>query len=168
MSISKQYDQVGLRIKTTWLQICWSVASQAAVASTPDATTTLSDPLKIFEYNQQFEVELQVENEFSCKDTIIKTLEIPKFKPVFVPNVFSPNTDSKNDLFHPISACIKEIEFYIYDRWGKLVFYSEEIDKGWDGRFENADLKNGSYTWRLRYDHDGELIDENGFVILIR
>ncbi len=43
--------------------------------------------------------------------------------------------------FHPISACIKEIEFYIYDRWGKLVFYSEEIDKGWDGRFENADLK---------------------------
>ena len=36
---------------------------------------------KIFEYNQQFEVELQVENEFSCKDTIIKTLEIPKFKP---------------------------------------------------------------------------------------
>ena len=130
--------------------------------------STLSDPLKIFEYNQQFEVELQVENEFSCKDTIIKTIEIPKFKPVFVPNVFSPNTDSKNDLFHPISACIKEIEFYIYDRWGKLVFYSEEIDKGWDGRFENADLKNGSYTWRLRYDHDGELIDENGFVILIR
>lgn len=130
--------------------------------------STLSNPLKIFEYNQQFEVELQVENEFSCRDTIIKTLEIPKFKPVFVPNVFSPNTDSKNDLFHPISACIKEIEFYIYDRWGKLVFYSEEIDKGWDGRFENADLKNGSYTWRLRYDHDGELIDENGFVILIR
>ena len=130
--------------------------------------STLSNPLKIFEYNQQFEVELQVENEFSCKDTIIKTLEIPKFKPVFVPNVFTPNTDSKNDLFHPISACIKEIEFYIYDRWGKLVFYSEEIDKGWDGRFENADLKNGSYTWRLRYDHDGELIDENGFVILIR
>ena len=33
-------------------------------------------------------MELQVENEFSCKDTIIKTLEIPKFKPVFVPNVF--------------------------------------------------------------------------------
>ena len=48
----------------------------------------LSNPLKIFEYNQQFEVELQVENEFSCKDTIIKTLEIPKFKPVFIPNIY--------------------------------------------------------------------------------
>ncbi len=58
-------------------------------------------------------MELQVENEFSCKDTIIKTLEIPKFKPVFVPNVFSPDIDSKDDLFHPISACIKEMELYI-------------------------------------------------------
>ena len=127
----------------------------------------LSDPLKIFEYNPQFEGELQVENEFSCKDTIIKTLEIPKFKLVFVPKVFSPNIDSKNDLFHPISACIKEIEFYINERWRKLAFYSEEIDIRWDGRFENADLKNGSLTWRLRYDYDRELIDENGFVISI-
>ena len=55
----------------------------------------------------------------------------------------------------------------LYHRWEKLALYYEEIDKGWDGHFENADLKNGSYTWRFIYDYDRELIDENGFVISI-
>ena len=131
-------------------------------------SSSLSNPIEVFEYNQQFEVELEVQNEFSCADTISKILEVPKFKPVYVPNVFTPDGNGNNDLFHPVSACITEVEFWIYDRWGKLVYYTEEIEVGWDGYFEGLLLNNDTYSWRLKYNHDGEIMDENGFVLLLR
>ena len=131
-------------------------------------SSTLSNPIEIFEYNEPFEVVLEVENEFSCTDTISKIIEVVEFKPIFVPNTFTPNEDNKNDIFHPISACIEEIEFWIYDRWGKQVFYSQEINHGWDGKFDGILLKNDSYSWRLKYYHNDKLIDENGFVVLLK
>mgnify|MGYP001353377511 CR=1 FL=1 len=65
-------------------------------------------------------------------------------------------------------VCITEVEFWIYDRWGKLVYYTEEIEVGWDGYFEGLLLNNDTYSWRLKYNHDGEIMDENGFVLLLR
>ena len=131
-------------------------------------TSNLANPNEVFEYNQQFEVILEVFNEFSCSDLTARILEIPKFKPVYVPNVFTPNNDLVNDLFKPVSACIEKLEFRIYDRWGKLVFFTKDIYHGWDGTFDGILLANDTYAWQLKYDHDGEDITEHGFVLLLQ
>jgi gliding motility-associated-like protein len=52
----------------------------------------------------------------------------------FTPNAFSPNGDGLNDFFK-VNALYKNVSFnmVIYNRWGQLVFESDNIDQGWDG-----------------------------------
>ena len=127
----------------------------------------ISDPQLIFEYNQNYEAILQVENEFGCIDETVQNIFIPKLKPIFVPNAFTPNKDSSNDTFHPVSECVEDITFTIFDRWGKTLFISEDIDKGWDGTFEGELQNNDTYAWKLVYFIDGETHEDTGFVILL-
>ena len=125
------------------------------------------NPEYIFEYNQNYEILLEVENEFGCIDEISKEMEIPRLKPIYVPNVFTPDNDQINDTFHPISECIEDITFSIFDRWGKLLFVSEDITNGWDGRFNGELQNNDSYTWKLIYSFDGKTYEDTGFVVLL-
>ena len=125
------------------------------------------NPEYVFEYNQNYEISLEVENEFGCTDEQIKEMEIPRVKPIYIPNVFTPNNDKKNDTFHPISECIEDVTFSIFDRWGRLLFVSEDITNGWDGRFNGELQNNDSYTWKLIYSFDGEIYEDTGFVVLL-
>ena len=59
---------------------------------------------------------------------------------IFVPNAFSPNNDGKNDILYVQSDVVEEIYFAIYNRWGNLLFETNDIKKGWDGKF------NGEYV----------------------
>jgi gliding motility-associated-like protein len=127
----------------------------------------LNDPQAMFETNRVYEIVLEAENSFGCMDITRQQLEIPRLQPVFVPNVFTPNNDSKNDSFHPVAECIEEITFTIFDRWGKVLFISEAIDNGWDGTFEGELQNNDTYTWKLIYEFDGQIKEETGFVLLL-
>ncbi len=80
-------------------------------------------------------------------DTIKAIFEIKELD-VYIPNSFSPNGDNINDIFIPICDYnnIKYFEMYIYDKWGKLIFNSNNINDGWDG--SNSDiLKNDYYSY---------------------
>lgn len=59
--------------------------------------------------------------------------------PVYVlPNIFSPNGDGKNDLFHPFPySYVKDVDVQIYDRWGLLMFKSTNPDINWNGTLNN-------------------------------
>ncbi len=80
----------------------------------------------------------------------------------FVPNAFSPNGDGVNDYFYPElnpAVAISDFQFSIFDRWGNLIFQSEEIDARWDGRFNGENMTPGVYIYdlRMRYqDDDGQ------------
>ena len=51
----------------------------------------------------------------------------------YIPNSFSPNNDGINDFFVPVGVQILNFSINIYDAWGKLVFSSNQIDRGWNG-----------------------------------
>ena len=52
-----------------------------------------------------------------------------------LPNVFSPNNDKKNDLFIPLrTAYVEKVDFQVFNRWGLLVFRTEDPDLNWDGK----------------------------------
>ena len=65
---------------------------------------------------------------------------------LFVPNVFSPNQDGRNDVFKPRGTNLFEYNLRIYDRWGNLVFEADDIEDGWDGTF-NGEPMNSGVRW---------------------
>jgi len=70
----------------------------------------------------------------------------------FMPNAFSPNGDGLNEVFLPISSCsLDSANFYIFDRWGELVFESDNPQLGWDGTFKGQNCMQGIYYYTLVY-----------------
>jgi gliding motility-associated-like protein len=72
-------------------------------------------------------------------------------KPV-VPNAFSPNGDGRNDVFRPVvRGQMFDYQLRIFNRWGELIFLSEDAHKGWDGKYKGVPVEVGTYVWWLSY-----------------
>ena len=74
-----------------------------------------------------------VTNSFGCSDTLVLQLDVLPEYIFFTPNSFTPNDDGFNDLFYGKGFGIAAFEMYIYDRWGDLVFYTDDQNHGWNG-----------------------------------
>lgn len=90
---------------------------------------------------------------------------------VFIGNTFTPNDDGMNDTFQPVFSQQPAVyEFQIYNRWGELIFVSDQPAKGWDGSFKNVPATTDTYIWKLkyRYEHETALYECSGQVMLLR
>jgi len=89
-----------------------------------------------------------------------------------LPNVFTPNFDSENDMYHPLLPYlfVEKINIKIYNRWGTLVFETEDPDINWDGKDMNSKLpvSDGVYYYLCDvYEHRlvGEVVRNiSGFI----
>jgi len=79
---------------------------------------------------------LAVMNIHGCTDTVTNCLVIDPIFALYIPSAFSPNGDSKNELFEAKGNDIKSFEMYIFDRWGTELFHSIDINTGWNGTFK--------------------------------
>ncbi len=71
---------------------------------------------------------------------------------VALPNAFSPNADNLNDVFKAIRAGkLNDFQFAVFNRYGERIFYSTDIEKGWDGKFKGLDCPMESYVWEISY-----------------
>jgi gliding motility-associated-like protein len=68
---------------------------------------------------------------------------------VYVPNAFSPNGDSENDVLYVRSAIATKILFRIFDRWGELIFETTDQNIGWDGTFKGKLMNPDTYDYYL-------------------
>lgn len=89
---------------------------------------------------------------------------------LLIPKAFTPNSDGLNDVFLVFaSSRITDYEMYIYDRTGKLIFKSTNIDSGWDGNVSGQIAPEGVYIYLINYkDSDGVKRQEKGSLILIK
>lgn len=88
---------------------------------------------------------------------------------VSFPNVFTPNNDGINDFFKPILNGVRDYQLSVLNRWGNLVFYTEDTSIVWDGRFQNKYCSDGVYFYKCIYtDESQQKIEKTGFVHLIR
>lgn len=71
---------------------------------------------------------------YNCIDTSYQTIIIEPDFLFYIPNTFTPDGDGVNDSFNGKGVFIKEYEMMIFDRWGKLIFQSNDISKPWDGK----------------------------------
>jgi len=70
---------------------------------------------------------------------------------VGVPQAFSPNDDSNNDILFVKGFGIVTMKFVIYNRYGEKVFETSDQNIGWDGKFKNRDENPGVFVWVLEY-----------------
>ncbi|MGF1565412.1 MAG: PKD domain-containing protein [Flavobacteriales bacterium] len=119
-------------------------------------TSTDQNPEYTFESSGTFTVTLVVENDF-CSDATSRTLAVEEELLVYVPNSFTPNNDGLNDVFRPslFGTAIGQYSLQVFNRWGDVVFETEDPDDGWLGNVDNAEtsgefyVQNGVYAWRL-------------------
>ncbi|MFH2096750.1 MAG: PKD domain-containing protein [Bacteroidota bacterium] len=107
-----------------------------------------------------------------CADTAFKEIVIKNEITFYAPSAFSPDFDGINDFFLVKGNGLDPHNFklIVYDRWGELVFESDDLYDGWDGRIKGGEIgHNGTYTWLCIYrDMYGTEHQEAGAVTIIR
>lgn len=98
----------------------------------------------------------------------VKIIVVSACDAIFIPNAFSPNNDGVNDYFKIISLGeIKLENFRIYNRWGQLLFESENLNDKWNGTFNGIQEEIGVYVYVASIDC-GEKKTIKGNVTLVR
>ncbi|MEO5581368.1 MAG: gliding motility-associated C-terminal domain-containing protein, partial [Saprospiraceae bacterium] len=119
-------------------------------------------------------VTLHATSDNGCLDSITYLINVGSAADLYVPNIFTPNADGNNDIFVPIGiiGILSSYEFSIFDRWGGQVFFTRDVNEGWDGNRQkniNIAATNGVYVYQIRYiTEDGVVRIAKGSVTLIR
>ena len=90
---------------------------------------------------------------------------------IYIPNSFTPNGDGLNDVFNIKTTFIfSDYKLTIFNRWGNMVFDSEDINKGWDGTYKGKPVPLGVYVFQLTatIKDTGEQIKKTGRVTVVR
>jgi gliding motility-associated-like protein len=116
-----------------------SQSSPAHIYAGPNATTP-------------FKVSFTVVDSFGCESTAEKIVRVYSSCYLAVPNAFTPNADGKNDFLYPLNAVKADnLSFKVYDRWGQLIFETNNWKHGWDGSFKGTPQPAGIYVWFLSF-----------------
>lgn len=108
------------------------------------------------------------------RDSIQVQTENCHIEDVYLPDAFTPNGDTVNDLLVIQHAGeFMTYQFQVFDRWGGLIFNSRQPDKLWDGTYQNYPCNTGVYAWTIQYSlltllHQERFFTRSGHVILIR
>jgi gliding motility-associated-like protein len=89
---------------------------------------------------------------------------------VFIPNVFSPNRDGKNDVFTlRLGKDATGMDMVIFDRWGKQVYQTNSLTNGWNGTYDGKDAEIGVYQYLIKVKYrDNSVMTYKGDVTLLR
>ena len=131
------------------------------------------DPIHTYDSLGWFDVILKVQNDEGCKDSIVKKILIENDQIYYFPNSFTPDGDGLNDNFGISGFRTEKIidyDFQITNRWGQVIFYSNDVNEKWDGKTKKGnDAVAGTYLWSARItDEQGKITRKFGDVILIR
>ena len=101
-------------------------------------------------------------------DTVfVKVLNGPAY---YVPNAFTPNGDGQNDIFRAIPVGFANTTYFrVFNRYGVLVFETNQYLKGWDGTYNGKPQPSGVYVWTVAgTDKDFKKVALKGTVNLLR
>jgi PKD repeat protein len=144
-------------------------------------TSHAVNPEHIYTDGGDFTVNLYAKNSSGCRDTFtFSSIHIEVISGIEVPNAFSPGmlgpsdgifdpTSLDNNIFHPVLRGVTTYQFRIYNRWGEVVFYTENIAQGWDGYYKGKLCEQDIYIWKIdAATSDEKTIKKSGDVLLIR
>lgn len=124
-------------------------------------TSNETSPIHYYQVPGTFDVSLIANNAWNCPDTF----RIPgavtaiaggkiEFPNAFTPGnsgptngVYDPNA-TDNKIFHPLSEGVDAYKLQIFNRWGELIFETDDVHKGWDGYYRGLLSKQDVYVWK--------------------
>jgi len=149
------YGDLQLKTITGFTQYTWSTGSLSP-------TIIIRQPglywLRVKDGNGCFGKDSIIVNQKEC------------LKGFFMPTGFTPNNDGKNDLLKPILlGDVAQYRFWIYNRWGELIFETTDLTRGWNGMYKGQPQNGGVFVWMCQYQFEGETFkQEKGTAVLIR
>ncbi|MDA0310142.1 MAG: choice-of-anchor L domain-containing protein, partial [Bacteroidetes bacterium] len=95
---------------------------------------------------------LVVTNSSGCTDSIQFPIRIKDETSIYIPNAFTPNGDGLNELFTAYGVNWRTFQMWIFDRWGKELYFSNNPEKGWNGLDPTTGevMAQGVYVYRIR------------------
>jgi gliding motility-associated-like protein len=132
-------------------------------------TSIFTNPTNTFENYGEFEIRLIATNEIGCIDSIRKKIKLEEAYYVYIPNTFTPDVNRYNNFFTAVTTGIFSLHITIYNRWGELMFESNEIDFKWDGIFKGEVAKQDTYIYKVNcVSNSGKELEFNGHVNLLK
>jgi len=111
-------------------------------------------PIHTYLYSGEYHVILSVFDQYGCTDTVGANIIIKEINTYYIPNAFTPNGNDLNEKFNLIGSGINPntFEMRIFDRWGKQIFYTRDINEGWDGTYNGKIVQQGMYTYMIKFE----------------
>ncbi len=132
--------------------------------------SSVHDSFPYYQYNVPgtYIVTLITNNQFGCADTSHDTVVVTEG--IYVPNVFTPNGDGSNDVFHVTAGGLKTYDITIFNRWGEKIFETNSPNTDWDGNSQAGVAESdGIYYYLLTAtDYNGKDYKMQGYIQLIR
>lgn len=111
--------------------------------------------------------QLRVQTAAGCEATASVTVTV--YSGLFIPNAFTPNSNGKNNVFRiPPTAAFALKDFTVFDRWGTVVFSTNDLSKGWDGKKGGINASADTYVYTIRGEDNKGPVFLKGTVQLIR
>lgn len=180
LSIQKRFVQVSSPVAGTTNPVAYAVANLPLTLNarpigndvlwTP--ATSLSNPTSykpVFTGTTDREYIVTI-NAGGCITTDTQLVKVVKDIVIFVPNAFTPNKDGLNDFLKPFMIGIRELKYFrIFNRWGQLVFETQDPTNGWDGRYKGIPVQTHTLVWMLEaVGLDEKTYRSKGSTVLIR
>ncbi|HRZ49778.1 MAG TPA: gliding motility-associated C-terminal domain-containing protein, partial [Bacteroidales bacterium] len=117
--------------------------------------SNLKYPSHIYSGSGIYNVILIAISDIGCSDTTSLVVKLEDVPLIYVPNAFTPDFDGLNDIFIPVGYQNnwEYYDFTIFNRFGQTLFYTKDINTGWDGTFNGELSPQGVYTWMVRIKH---------------
>jgi gliding motility-associated-like protein len=145
----------------------WSPPTGLSSTIIPNPIATLNPSM----VDESITYTVRATNSIGCYGEDAVTVRVFKTGPdIFVPNAFTPNGDGHNDIIRPVLVGIRQLNFFrIYNRWGQLVFQTNESERGWDGKIGGQVQSTNNYVYFVQaIDYTGRTITRKGNIALIR
>ena len=147
-------------LETTTNMVNASTGANTYLWNFGDATGTsvLENPEHTFpsEFAANYQITLIAYSVEGCTDTAKVNIEIQDEIVYYIPNTFTPDQDEYNPIFKPIFTSgfdPNDYKMVIYNRWGEVIFESNDVNYGWDGSYNGTHgiVKDDTYTWKIEF-----------------
>ncbi len=127
------------------------------------------DPIHIYEKGGMYEVSLIALGQEGCRDSItFSAIEVIN-STIYLPNAFSPNGDGLNDQYTFEIQGFRQVHIQIFDRWGRLMVESFDLDFSWDGTLNGQSVQEGVYVITIEgLLGDNQIIKRTGTITLLK